>query len=494
MTPISFPRALAQVTQRNPGALALLCGDQSMTYGELDRASNRMARAFGQLGVKQGDLVTIGLPSGLEWFVACMAAWKLGATPSPMSAHLPLFERDVIIERAAPALIVGVNPQEFAGRAAVPAGFSPDPSLSDEALADRVAPIERVLTSGGSTGHPKLILTQTPAVYDPRSPMAIFSARRSALIPGPLYHGIPFSSAWRSLFAGASVVVMTRFDASQCLELIERHRVDRVWFVPTMMLRMARLPEQERRSRDLSSLEFVMTGGSPCPRWLMQFWIDWVGPEVMHESYGSTERLGGTFIKGTEWLQHPGSVGRAVSCRIRILDPQTGDEQPPGIMGEIYMMPSAGPNTSYRYVGAQGRVTHDGWESVGDMGCLDADGYLYLGDRRTDMILCRGRNVYPAEVEAAIEAHPRVRSSVVIGLPDEDLGQRIHAIVEAESVGEQELKSHVSKRLVHYKVPSSFEFVKHPLRDDSGKVRRSALRAARMPATGVKETPERNGD
>jgi bile acid-coenzyme A ligase len=128
------------------------------------------------------------------------------------------------------------------------------------------------------------------------------------------------------------------------------------------------------------------------------------------------------------------------------------------------------------------------------MGYLDADGYLYLGDRRTDMIVCRGRNVYPAEVEAAIEAHPRVRSSVVIGLPDEDLGQRIHAIVEAESVDEQELKSHVSERLVHYKVPSSFEFVKHPLRDDSGKVRRSALRAARMPAADVKETPEPNGD
>jgi bile acid-coenzyme A ligase len=144
------------------------------------------------------------------------------------------------------------------------------------------------------------------------------------------------------------------------------------------------------------------------------------------------------------------------------------------------MMPATGPRTAYRYVGADARVTPDGWESVGDMGYLDAQGYLYLGDRRSDMIVCRGRNIYPAEIEAALDAHPDVRSSAVIGLPDDDLGQSVHAIVEADGVTESELATHVGERLVHYKVPKSFELVDHPLRDASGKVRRSALREARM--------------
>jgi bile acid-coenzyme A ligase len=145
------------------------------------------------------------------------------------------------------------------------------------------------------------------------------------------------------------------------------------------------------------------------------------------------------------------------------------------------MMPPTGPGTSYRYIGAESRRTADGWESVGDMGRVDEDGYLYLGDRRSDMILCGGRNVFPAEVEAALEAHPLVRSSAVIGLPDDDLGSAVHAIVEADGLTAAELEAHVRAQLVGYKVPRTFEFVDQPLRDDSGKVRRSALREARVP-------------
>jgi bile acid-coenzyme A ligase len=253
-----------------------------------------------------------------------------------------------------------------------------------------------------------------------------------------------------------------------------------------MMLRIWRLPEAERSARDLSSLEFVMTGGAPCPPWLMRAWIDWLGPDVMHEAFGPSERIGGTFITGREWLAHPGSVGKPIGAgRIRILDPETGRDLPPGRMGEIYMMPEGGRGSTYRYVGAEARATSDGWESVGDMGALDAEGYLYLGDRRTDMILCGGRNVYPAEVEAAVEAHAAVRSCAVIGLPDEDLGQRIHAIVESDHDGadadfEAALRAHLAQLLVPYKIPRSFELVSQPLRDDAGKLRRSALREARL--------------
>ena len=235
----------------------------------------------------------------------------------------------------------------------------------------------------------------------------------------------------------------------------------------------------------MSSLECVLTGGAPCPPWLMRAWIDWLGPEVMNEAFGPSERTGGTFITGTEWLAHPGSVGKpAVGTQLKILD-DDGCELPPGEMGEIYMLPAGGAGATYRYVGARARATEDGWESVGDMGYLDADGYLYLGDRRSDMILSGGRNIYPAEVEAAIDSYPGVRSSAVIGLPDHDLGQRVHAIVDVGAhegaIDEASIVQHLKDQLVHYKIPSSIEMVTTLLRDDAGKMRRSALRDARLP-------------
>jgi len=477
----SFPAVLAANATADPDGIAVQCGDRSISRQGLESAANRAARCFAGMGVEQGDLVTIGLPNSIDWFVACLAAWKLGAVPNPVSPLLPAAERDAIIDRAEPALVVGFSPEEISGRAAIAAGHEVDGSQSDESLPDRTSPVERALTSGGSTGLPKLILARSPATYDPDTAFVMFSARRWGLIAGPLYHGIPFASAWRSLLAGASVVVMARFDASECLELIDRHGVDRVTFVPTMMQRIARLSDEERASRDMSSLEFVLTSGSPCPQWLMKFWIDWLGPDVMHESFGSTERIGGTFITGAEWLEHPGSVGKPTGgSRIRILDPETGAEREPGELGEIYMMPPGGPGTSYRYVGADPRITADGWESVGDMGYVDVDGYLYIGDRRGDMILCRGRNIFPAEIEGALGEHPKVRSCAVIGLPDEDLGQSVHAIVEAAAVTATDLTTHLRERLVYYKVPNTFEFVDQPLRDDAGKLRRSLLRESRL--------------
>jgi len=248
------------------------------------------------------------------------------------------------------------------------------------------------------------------------------------------------------------------------------------------MQRIWRLPTAVRESFDVSSLEFVMTGSAPCPAWLMRAWIDWLGPEVMHEAFGPSERIGGTFISGTEWLAHPGSVGRpSAGARMKILD-DDGNELPPGEMGEIYIMPAGGTGSTFHYVGAEAKLSRDGWQSVGDMGYFDEEGYLYLGDRRTDMVLVGGRNIYPAEVEAAIDAFPGVRSSAVIGLPDDDLGQYLHAIVDIGdgTLDEAALRDHLQERLVGYKLPRSIETVAEPLRDDAGKMRRSALRDERL--------------
>jgi bile acid-coenzyme A ligase len=482
LTAVSYGRRVTELADAAPDAPAFLCEGRVLTRGALERGANRRARAYAELGVSPGRLVSLVLPNGLEWLESCLAIWKLGAVPNPLSARLPKRERDAILDRADPALVVGLDAADAGGRPSVPAGFAPDLSLSDAPLHDQTPPHERALASGGSTGAPKLILPRNPALYDPDAPSALFKARAAVLVPGPLYHAVPFSASWQGLFGGAVAVLMRRFDASECLALIEKHRIDRVHFVPTMMARIWKLPESERRARDVSSLEFVMTGSAPCPAWLMRAFIEWLGPDAMCEAFGPSERIGGTFITGREWLAHPGSVGRPLgNGTLRILDPETLADVPPGEMGEIFALPPTGPGSTYRYVGSSSRRTADGWESVGDMGRFDADGYLYLGDRRSDMILCGGRNIYPAEVEAALDEHPAVRSSCVIGLPDDDLGNRVHALVElASEVADDELRAHVAERLVHYKVPATFERVSEPLRDDAGKVRRSGLREARL--------------
>ncbi len=481
MPVLSYGRALAWHAARDPDRVAIVHEGERITRGELERRSNRLARDYAARGVRASDLVTLGLPNGIEFFVACLATWKLGATPQPISSRLPALERRAILELARPSLAVGVDPEDCIGRPTLAAGFSPDVSLPDGALPDVVPGYVRCMTSGGSTGRPKLILELVPATADPESSDNGMRRDGAVLVPGPLYHAGPFITAWQALLSGGKVVLLSRFDALRCLELIGEHRVDWVLFVPTMMQRIWRLPEAERVRFDLSSLRRVMCTGAPSPAWLKRAWIGWLGPERIFEAYGGSERIAGTLISGTEWLAHPGSVGRPTGGRrLRILD-ERGRECAPGEIGLVYMMPPGGRGTTYRYIGAEATATPDGWETLGDLGYLDAEGYLYLVERQSDMVVVGGANVYPAEVEAALDAHPRVRSSAVIGLPDEDLGQRLHAIYEAEAeIGPAQLREHLAKHLAGYKIPRTFERVAEPLRDDAGKVRRSALREARL--------------
>jgi bile acid-coenzyme A ligase len=483
----SYGRAMAWLAERDALSVALVHDERRVTRAELERRSNRLARAYSELGVREGDLVTLALPNGVEFFEACLAIWKLGATPQPISSRLPELERRAIVELAQPRLVVGVAAGEYGVRTHVPEGFEPAAALSDAALPDRLPRNVRAMTSGGSTGRPKLIIDLSPAQCDPEIAENGMQAGGTTLIPGPLYHAGPFITAWQQLLCGGTVVIMTRFDARLALELIERQRVDWVLFVPTMMQRIWRLPDSEKSRFDLSSLRRVMCTGAPSPAWLKRAWIEWIGPEKIYEAYGGTERIAGTLTSGTEWLERPGSVGRATAGRkLRIQKPD-GSECAPREVGEVFMLPPGGRGSTYRYIGAEAAASSDGWESLGDMGYLDEAGYLYLVDRKADMILVGGANVYPAEIEAALDAHAAVRSSAVIGLPDEDLGSRIHAIVDAtEPVSEMALREHLTKHLAPNKIPRSFEFVNEPLRDDAGKVRRSALRDARIAAGGTR--------
>jgi len=305
------------------------------------------------------------------------------------------------------------------------------------------------------------------------------------LVPGPLYHNAPFVFSMRSLFVGGVIVLMTRFDAEHALRLIERYKVQDVVLVPTMMHRIMRLPTETRLRHDVSSLGRILHMAAPCPPWLKEAFIEWLGPERVWELYAGTEAQAFTLISGTEWLTHRGSVGRAqAGSQIKILDAE-GVELAVGEVGEVFMRPFHGPGSTYRYIGATAK-SFDGWESLGDMGRVDAEGYLYLADRQSDMVISGGANIYPAEVESALDAHPLVRSSAVIGLPDDDLGQTLHAVVD---IGEHDLtldalitqlRPHLEERLVRYKIPRSFELTHDALRDDAGKVRRSALRDVRL--------------
>lgn len=479
---------MAWLAERDPAAEVLRFGPAVRRRGELEARSNRLARAYARLGVCEGDLVTVALPNGIEFLEACLAAWKLGATPNPVSARLPEIERRAIVDLAKPALLVGAEPGSYGAHACVPAGFEPGPEDGAGPLPDRVSPHVRAMTSGGSTGRPKLIVERSPALCDPEQADSGMQPGGTILTTGPLYHAGPFITTWNQILCGGRVILHERFDAEAALAAIEQYRVDWVLFVPTMMQRIWRLPEAVRTRYDVSSLTRVMCTGAPSPAWLKRAWIGWLGPEKIFEAYGGSERIAGCMISGSEWLEHPGSVGKPPPQRkIEVRRPD-GSRCDPGETGELFMMPESGQGSTYYYIGAESKADADGWESVGDMGYFDADGYLYLVDRKTDMIVCGGANVFPAEVEAAIDAHEAVRSSAVIGLPDEDLGQRIHAIVDTAgaALDLDALREHLAERLVRYKIPRSFELVAEPLRDDAGKLRRSALRESRLAGPEVR--------
>lgn len=480
MSRVSYGRALTDSAERRGEAVAFVHDGVETTFAALEAGANRRARSFAKEGVGEGDFVTLALPNGLEFVESLFACWKLGATPQPVSARLPHGERQAIIDLVDPKLLVGVEPGTHGDRPTRPAGIDV-PEESADALPDVVTRYRMAICSGGSTGRPKVVVDHIPGELDPEAPFQGQPPGTSILVPGPLYHSGPLINCLTVLLGGGKVVAMSRFDAKEALDLIAEHRLALAIFVPTMLLRIWKLPETTRAAADLSSLRRVVSSSASLPDWLQREWIEWIGPDRVWEAYGGSERIGGTLISGTEWLEKPGSVGKPTEGRaVRILDPDFV-ELGPGEIGDIYFLPPDGPGSTYHYLGAEPRRTPDGWETLGDMGYLDEDGYLFLVDRRTDLIITGGANVYPAEVEGAIESHPSVRSCAVIGLPDEDLGATVHAIVDApDPVDEAALRAHLEDRLVRYKVPRSFEFVDGPLKDDAGKVRRRALRDARV--------------
>jgi bile acid-coenzyme A ligase len=475
--------ALARLAPDQP---AVTCDGRTVTRDELDRSTNRLARAYAGHGVGVGDYVTIALPNSIEFVQAAIACWKLGAVPQPLSPRLPAMEFEGLLELRARTLLVGrKDPRGDRQRGeipSVPACFTPDAGASDAALPEAVSPCWKSMASGGSTGRPKLI----EAGGDSRVPPAIgypLGAQEgdTTLVPVPLTHNTGMTTAAIALLLGHHLVLMSRFDPHEFLRLVTEYRVTFLATVPTIMQRLLPVYRADPDSYDLASIRRFWHLGAPCPPAIKQAWIDLLGPEVVWELYGGTELQALTVISGDQWLTHHGSVGTVVAGEMKVLD-DDGRPCPPGTAGEIYMRPSPGSAPTYRYIGATAK-SRDDWESLGDLGYFDDDGFLYLSDRRVDMFTVGDRNVYPAEIENALSAHPDVLSCLVVGVPDPDaggLGQVPHALVQTlggSALDEQAVQAFLRERVAGYKVPRTVEFVDTALRDDAGKARRSAVRA-----------------
>ncbi len=482
MAEISISRVLAHWLEELGDNVAVTIGEQTATWRQLEERSNQLARSFTEAGVSQDDFVTIGLPNSIEFIVSTFAVWKLGATPLPVSSALPVYERNQIIELAKPKLVLGFAGEEISSIPCLPVDFAPHRTLDSAPLPIASATRWKAMTSGGSTGRPKLIVSTDPAVTDPDAGAIGLMPRGSVLVPGPLYHNGPFAYAFWGLFLGNHVCITEKFDAEETLMQIEKHRADLLYLVPTMMHRIWNLPEATRKQYDLSSIRNIWHMAAPCPGWLKQHFIDWFGGDVIWELYGGTEGQATTQISGTEWLDHRGSVGKPTEVSEVKVVGKEGTTLPPGEIGEIYLRPVDPNRQTYRYIGAEASRLENRWESLGDLGYLDEQGYLYISDRKTDMIVSGGANIYPAEIEAAIEMVPGVRSCAVIGLPHDDLGNVVHAIVDSggSTLSEEDILTHLRERLVRYKIPRSLEFTNETLRNDAGKLRRSALRADRV--------------
>jgi bile acid-coenzyme A ligase len=300
------------------------------------------------------------------------------------------------------------------------------------------------------------------------------------LVMAPMYHTNGFATL-NFLLSGDRLVVMEKFDAAKVVDVIERHRITTFTATPTMLQRIAAVPGIEKR--DLSTVEWILQGAAMMPPSLLRTWMDLLSPTKIVMAYGMTEQLGLTSLRGDEWLEHPGSVGRGFrDTEVRILD-DDGNDVPAGEIGNVYMRwPQTG---SYEYRGGAALLptTPDGFGTAGDLGWLDADGYLYLADRRADMIITGGANVFPAEVESALIDHPGIADVVVIGLKDPEWGRRVHAVVEPADkqspISAEEVIRYAKSRLAAYKVPKSVEFVDAIPRSEATKVSRGAMVEAR---------------
>jgi long-chain acyl-CoA synthetase len=501
----------------HPSAIAKIMPDKiayrmarsgaTLTFRELDEAANRGAQLFRSLGLKPGDHIALMLENSLRFVEICWAAQRSGFYYTAISTHLTAGEIAYIIadcgaklfvtsalhaDQSPPAASLAEKGTKLFMCGGTREGFQ---SWDDSVAAQPITPIADEMTgydmlySSGTTGRPKGVKPGLPITpIDNFSPQLMILVRdmcgigpeATYLSPAPLYHAAPLRFTMMTIAQGGTVIVMEKFDAEEFLRLVESHRVTNTQLVPTMFVRMLKLPPEVRSKYDLSSLKTAVHAAAPCSVDVKRQMIDWWGP-VLLEYYGGTEGNGITFVASKDWLAHAGTVGRAVIGEIHIVG-EDGAQVPPGEIGTVYF--GNGPQFAYHNdpVKTQSAYNAQGWSTLGDVGYLDAEGYLYLTDRKAYMIISGGVNIYPQEAENVLIGHPAVLDVAVFGVPNEEMGEEVKAVVQLAQGHRPtpelaaELMAFCKQSLSHIKCPKSVDFEAELPRTPTGKLLKRVLR------------------
>ena len=497
-------------------AEGLICEPRHLARDVMEQNICRAAAGFLAMGIGKGDSIALFMRNDFPFIEASIAAQRIGAYAVPVNWHFKAEEvayvlgdcdARVLIVHAdmwpaiasgvaqSIAVIVVATPFEIGlpYRAAletfaVPAGMTDWTQwlASHAPVGELPAPAtESMIYTSGTTGNPKAVRRspatpeQTGAVAKLRASVYGMRAGMVALVPGPLYHSAPNSFALRSALVGQAVIMMPRFDGEEMLALIERYRITHMFAVPTMFVRLLKLPESVRKKYDLSSLEFIIHAAAPCPPDVKHAMIEWWGP-IIHEFYGSTESGPVSLSSSEDFLRKPGTVGRATEgCELLILD-DDGAQVATGMPGEIFSRISYYPDFTYhKKEEKRAEIDRGGFITSGDIGYLDEDGFLFICDRKRDMVISGGVNIYPAEIEACILSLDGVKDCAVFGVPDAEFGEALMAIVEPQSgadITPAMARTHMLSHLAAYKVPKHIKLGYDLPREDSGKIFKRRLR------------------
>ena len=497
----------------------IIAGDRRLPYPDLHRHAACAANGFRSLGIREGDAVALLLRNDFPYLEASLAAGLIGAYATPINWHFTAEEAGYILaDSGAKALVAHADlwpaiagavppalhvflvptPAEIARAYGVPAEAAVPPSgatLWDDWVArqpplagDTPPPPSSMIYTSGTTGRPKGVRRQRPRPEQLAMIRAYYAEVFGlapdqgivALMNGPFYHSSPNSYALTCSRLRIPMVLQPRFDAEEMLALIERHRVTHMHIVPAMFIRLLRLPEAVKRRYDLSSLRFVIHGAAPCPIHVKRAMIEWWGP-VINEYYGSTENGITVFHTSEEALRKPGTVGRVLANSVLKVIGEDGRELPPREIGEIYTQQTFLTEFTYHHDDAKRREAARGdLVTVGDIGWIDEDGYVFLCDRKRDMIISGGVNIYPAEIEAALIAMPGVKDCAVFGIPDDEFGESVCAYIEVEHTAAPTaaaVRDFLAPRLAKYKIPKLIEIAERLPREDTGKIFKRKLRA-----------------
>jgi long-chain acyl-CoA synthetase len=497
------------VQRADQPAVIMAGSSETVTYRELEARSNRLAHLLRAVGLKRLDHYAIFMENHPRFIECCAAGERSGLYYTAVNSFLTAGEVAYIVNNSLSRVLIASQAKREIAIAALsdcprvelcliadgPGEGSRVYNLAEAAAEFPATPIAdeslggAMLYSSGTTGRPKGVLRPLPD-QPPDEPLSALAARLNVwrfregqiyLSPAPLYHSAPLAGVGGTIRRGGTAVVMERFDAEHFLELVEQYRVTHTQLVPTMFSRMLKLPEAARRAYDLSSLEVAIHAAAPCPVPVKEVMIDWWGPIIL-EYYGATEAMGMTVCDSAEWLTHKGTVGKSVLGGLHILD-DAMREVPTGETGKLWFK-TASPFEYFNDPGktAEANSSDGAMSTVGDLGYVDAEGYVYLTDRASFMIISGGVNIYPQECENLLVTHPKVADAAVFGVPNEEMGEEVKAVVQLmpgvapAAEMEAELIAFCREHLAHHKCPRSIDFEAELPRLPTGKLYKAPLR------------------